>query len=816
MAAGLVIATRPQVHDLFLDVAAPWQQNKEGAAQGAVLLGLYVTIFWALPVHAVARLAVGSPWWLDSPYAKSHANCRAAVAARFGAPVIWIPRLLGLSCYLILIASALYAWIDMPIADDELLAGIVGGAILADGLSLAAFCALFMIYAVFRRPLVRALSGGKTVPQPQTRVEGEVESWDGWVDEVVSFAAVGALAFELLAPFVNDNFASATLVNTIFVRLSLLPVLLGAWTPLVGWLARFGYRWRAPLEIFALLALGVAFFALGDNHTSTTLVRKQAVRASLADAIRQWKKLNCQDQIDADTYRACPSPIVALVSGGASRSGFFAGSVLGLLTDISCERDAMQCPAPLFANRLFAISSVSGGSVGAALYARALADRTDDGGPPCDRNQGSPNYFRADNGSWRRCLQKILAEDFLSPIISGLGFRDVFGFIGSAFGPCVWPDRGHRIELAIARSYLLYKYDDHPEPGCTIERAHGLDADFISLGPDPSDKAAVAPKRWKPILLLNSTDAQTGKRFVFSGVLPGGDASGQRWLEDAYDFHESFPGEDIPIVGAAHDSARFPVISPAGALYKNCKLASTAAFLDRLEAMLQPPPCAKLVDGGYFDNYGAATARDLVEALISDGKLKPFVLLIANDPSAVDHAAFGSVNPNGKPNDLQGAVGYWFLPLIAAPVDAVVGTASARGELAIEELRRLVLTQKPGADGADPSCSARGVPAANPCFAMIGVHSPSASLDESARSIENRLDGVSMSWWLSKPVQQYLDNQLELPVGKPVSGRQRDLASDGFKKNVASINQICDVLAGGTGFAARCKKRVHMLANDPP
>jgi len=72
------------------------------------------------------------------------------------------------------------------------------------------------------------------------------------------------------------------------------------------------------------------------------------------------------------------------------------------------------------------------------------------------------------------------------------------------------------------------------------------------------------PKSWSPVLMLNSTTSESGKRFVFFGISPYINDGPTRWLQDAYDFHESFPGSDIRLVAAAHDSARFPVISPAG------------------------------------------------------------------------------------------------------------------------------------------------------------------------------------------------------------------------------------------------------------
>jgi hypothetical protein len=96
----------------------------------------------------------------------------------------------------------------------------------------------------------------------------------------------------------------------------------------------------------------------------------------------------------------------------------------------------------------------------------------------------------------------------------------------------------------------------------------------------------------------------------------------------------------------------------------------------------------------------------------------------------------------------------------------------------------------------------------DPCFALVAVHGPNLLADESAQRIQDRLEGVSMSWWLSKPVQQYLDNQLEMPAG----ARQRALVRADFDANAASLKRVCAVMAGGD-FAKACQDRIAALAH---
>ena len=41
----------------------------------------------------------------------------------------------------------------------------------------------------------------------------------------------------------------------------------------------------------------------------------------------------------------------------------------------------------------------------------------------------------------------------------------------------------------------------------------------------------------------------------------------------------------------------------------------------------------RIVDGGYFENFGAQTAVELARAMITiDPELAPFVLIVSNDP----------------------------------------------------------------------------------------------------------------------------------------------------------------------------------------
>jgi hypothetical protein len=728
-------------------------------------------VFWALPVHATARLAVGDPAWLGSPYLAPALRDIDGDGGRFDFLAKWVPRALGLICYFAAIGAAVYAWIDLPIEPETALARRVRNEIVADIAGLAIFAALYLTYVLFRRYVYSRCKGRRAAASAPCIGAADEDGLMGRrFDALAAGAVFAALLVILAVPPVLD----------LFPRLWLVPLLLGVWTPLLGLLARKSYAWRLPLGLAAFAAMAAMVYRFGDNHDSELIAHAPAARPSFTEAAARWKAQNCNG---AD----CPSPILVLITGGASRSAFFADSALGLLTDATCPAlgDAPGACAvePLFARRLFAISSVSGGSVGAAVYARALVDGRDKGAyaPPCKPGRPSSLYFKdSETHDWRGCLQKILAEDYLSPVVAGLGFRDVFDFLGRDY----WPDRGRRLEQAIACAYFRYVGENGAR--CRARPQWGLDAPLSRFAGEAD---------WTPLLLINSTSSESGKRFVFSGLAPA-EPDGGRWLQDAYDFHETLPGYDISLIAAAHDSARFPVVSPAGAVRGADGEIAT-----------------KLVDGGYFDNYGASTLFDLALALKGVG-LDPFVILIANDPTLQENAGWATGRGDGRP-ELAPVQTSLVPPLAAAPIGATLATREARGEGALTELQRLLASA-----GASPGSSPRGCLAgsasgeAAPCFAFVSVRKPEIGPKSAGRSVQNRIEGVSMSWWLSKPLQKYLDDQLELPRATGLGeAAQRVLAVKGQNLNIDALGRVCDVLADA-GATARCRGKLAALAHE--
>lgn len=397
-----------------------------------------------------------------------------------------------------------------------------------------------------------------------------------------------------------------------------------------------------------------------------------------------------------------------------------------------------------FEKQLFAISAVSGGAVGALATYAALVDsqlhHTDkqaDLAPPCLAGAEDVNWYRHNpklvrtlpkvEESWRDCLQLLSVGDFLSPVFISLAGTDQLT-IG------VRGNRAEILEQALEAHYgrLTGETTDFTvlrkkEGSGSVERQSTLARSLLSLRKSVLD---ADPDNWLPVLLLNGTSVSSGKRIVTSDVDSlTRDEEGRvraRIFHDAYDLHELLNGPragsgkkcdsekgaeckryDIRLSTAAMMSARFPIVSPPGHIRFQ-----GGYVTDRV------------VDGGYFENFGATTTIELANLLEQKWGLKPLVVLINNDPfgfgmECIDRESFQTYRRVGQP---------WFSSLLA-PIDAILRTRTARGTHAAVNLCNRLDKKR---------------------FAFI--------------SVEPSHNDLPLSWWLSKRVQKKLDEAIDAPV----------------------------------------------------
>jgi hypothetical protein len=318
-----------------------------------------------------------------------------------------------------------------------------------------------------------------------------------------------------------------------------------------------------------------------------------------------------------------PVPVfVVAAEGGGIRAAYWSASVLTALEQASGGDTG-------FARHLFAISGVSGGSLGAATFAALAADAA----------QGEPGPRLAD-------VEAVLGADFLAPTL----------------GAAIFPD--------LLQRYLpVPLFDDR-----AVALEQSWERAWRAVRPKGADRfAAPFGQLWTrdpyrvPLLFLNATVVETGQRAIVAPLRIGPDAAGRASFADALDA-SALLGDALPLSTAVHLSARFTYLSPAGLV--DTGRAGAARWL-------------RLVDGGYFDNSGAVTAAEIVDAVLhahaalaATRPLRLIVLHLPNEP----------VNTSATAGDWSG--GRDFLGETLDPVRALLATRVARGTQAVEALRR--------------------------------------------------------------------------------------------------------------------------------
>lgn len=412
---------------------------------------------------------------------------------------------------------------------------------------------------------------------------------------------------------------------------------------------------------------------LGDSPANAFSLRPtvdEAVDAWYDQAKAAWEK-------DDTGSAEAPIPLVIVAAaGGGIRAAYWTATVLESLRDEFSRRLPKAADSSFDRLRpyLFAISSVSGGSLGAAAYSATLL-------PRADVNSIDPEQ-----------PTKYLEADFLAPALVSMIFHDS----PANLLPTLWgPDRG----VALERSFEAASNDKLGKP-------------FLSFFPrlKPGDEKDTAKDReWRPILLFNATHQKTGRRIIQSPILIEKDI-----FADAYDALNLFQS-DTRMSTAVLDSARFLYISPPG----------------RMPAGRHGENRGYIIDGGYYENFGAQTALELVQAVerslankTRPRKVRLFVLQISSDPSMrasarprisgthgtcevstaglmgpqnlleFEDAPFDYATWSSKGDDEGPEVN--FVNELWSPLAGVMSTRESRGRAASEELAEHMCSSGPG------------------------------------------------------------------------------------------------------------------------
>ena len=430
-----------------------------------------------------------------------------------------------------------------------------------------------------------------------------------------------------------------------------------------------------------------------------------------------------------------PKLVVVTTSGGASLAAVWTAGVLAVL-EREFDREGVSLPAHV---RL--VTGASGGMLGAGYYV-ALLDEPGEAGYPGLAVRG-------------KAVVDDLSSDFLSPVVRQGVFRD----FPTLLCPTVrHRDRGKVLEEAWWRATSRDPEDPRTSP---------LARPFRSMG--PGEQAG-----WRPSLVFAPMLVEDGRRLLVSNldlfrivrntapvIGPQGPVDVQPGAENlttytslgGLEFYRVFPGaEDFRLSTAVRMNATFPLISPAVYLPTN--------------------PRRRVVDAGYFDNYGVHLAatwlREHRHWLVENtsGVLMIQLRAFADEearaeflpsPAKQNPPPEGRYEPQG--GSLVAAGAEWATTPMTGFFNSWRGVMSYRNDEQVELLYAIfkdLTKQDPDGSGEKRPDSGRAG-AARPAVAPHGV----GESDFFRTVVFEAPGGVSMSWYLTDYEERLLRYGIE-------------------------------------------------------
>jgi hypothetical protein len=428
---------------------------------------------------------------------------------------------------------------------------------------------------------------------------------------------------------------------------------------------------------------------------------------------------------DWKSYRHYPVFLVA-TEGGGIRAAYFTATALAAIQE--------RCPA--FAQHTLAISGVSGGSLGAAVFAGLAADEARNVAVPgCNIDSGhGPGRLVAR-------ARSVLSTDLLSPLLGATLFPDALQRVLPV--PIVAFDRARSLEYAIEASWT--RATPATCDGCDAGRMAERTMDMYGHP---------APRNAVPNLFLNTTEAGTGQIIPYSTLRVLGLAtpfreraeidenehfdSGKQpaYVIESLSLQDRMLDDQIPLSTAAIVSARFPYLTPSGSIGSSG---------------------GQYVDGGYFENSGTWLLSGLVQTLIGQqlsyraGQSPQvdaarnavfIVIVIQSEPCARD-----SIETSCQ--DATVAVDSW--SELLSPLRALLSTRDKRAEYSLNGLGAItaLIEQLSSQGGLSQSVSDRGTSCDYPVCAVT------------LRFRNRTRSEIPLTWVLSSAARQSINNAVD-------------------------------------------------------
>ena len=495
-------------------------------------------LLWMISAWYVARLLVGRRFQPDLV----GVCCSAGFATRV---TRYLPRALaviaGLPVALVLVFNRELWWL---------------------GSVLLVSCALVFVGLVFRRQVAHRL-GHEWVNRWNMRGRENVEHFDGltgsaWIFIVCLFL----LSFGLLLGIPSAMEQVARPIGApALVLLALM-----SWTIFGGFVLTYLPKsWGVPSVAWIAVVALFAFWSWNENHAVAPPVAgvQNAQRQELAALFSQWQGHRPD--------RAAPVIFIAS-AGGASRAAYWTTSALGKL------EDEAHASSRKFADNVFVISAVSGGSLGAAAFVTTL-----------DLTRRAPADGRGCR-SVRRAADRFTGQDHLATVVGMMVFPDLL----QRFLPvpvAAW-DRSRGLEEVWQRDW-----DE------LLRRCSATDASRRNPWQQAFTSLYAAGGEPLPSLALNSTALQAGQLVM--------QANFRLARTDSFDLLSAdLATGSLTLAQAVHNSARFPYISPAGVV----KMAQPPAghWYDKLRPQ---GIWDRLGDGGYIEASGTLALAQIIQQL---------------------------------------------------------------------------------------------------------------------------------------------------------------------------------------------------------
>ncbi|MGO7274682.1 hypothetical protein ACCT18_05190 [Rhizobium ruizarguesonis] len=545
-ATGSILAWMPQGQDLVRTVT---DVNSDHSS------GFTWQIFWLC--FSVAVLGFQG-WFWARVIAEQHFGKREEWV--YGTYLTWIPRLLGLLPFALLFIAL---WrVQEPNAWP---------AWILAGLGVAFLVLLWTRTAAVRgiqRTAERLAQLGR--PRAAVAISSSLHNLKPFIFWGGIIYAIAALLIVTVDPVtLSVHFGPAAVVLTACALL--IPVL--TTLSLVG----SAFHIRVTEALFLLVVL---FSLWVDNHeirhAASEPVKQAsaiAVRPTVEVAYGKWRS-------QFPNPSPVPIPIIFVASeGGASRAGYWTGAVMSRLETATYGE---------FSRHIFAISSISGGSLGVGGFLASIHDK---------QTQAA---VTGGTTTLAGAVSNFVGRDYLSPALAGGLFPD---FLQRFIPISLFPDRSAALERGWEAGWKSRCNNiacDHPDR---------MERDFLSLWSDDDSG------RWLPAWLIGGALEEDGRPILTSNIYFGDHI-------DAWDFH-NVARRDVRLSTAILNGARFPLVSSSGTIVD--------------PALPQKNKAVHIIDGGYFDAAGVETIRGRARAMFGrngvaeNGDVLPVFLLLSND-----------------------------------------------------------------------------------------------------------------------------------------------------------------------------------------